>query len=251
LQISNFHTRSNFLEMNRILSLLTMIFVCNVTFSQTRIYKYKLQIDSVVVNDTTPWRHQICAYDYSIIGEYRMALETWDEPRKKIKAPALKEDLAYKFFKYKPQQAGKYIIGQAKKTSLLIINEAHHEPRHRVFTESLLKDLWNSGYRYMCFETLDNRDSLLNKRKYPTKASGYYSNEPSFGNLIRSALRLGYKIFPYESEGNGKEREIGQANNIKSIMDKNTNGKSSFIVGSTMLWKIQPIITGNWLWPGV
>jgi hypothetical protein len=214
-------------------------------FGQPQCYKYKQQVDSIIANDTTPWRYQLCAYNYSIIGEYRLALETLDEPRKQIKSPALKEDLANQFLKYKPQRADKYIIEQARKTSLLIINEAHHQPCHRVFVESLLNDLYNEGYRYIGFETLDSRDSVLNKRKYPIETSGYYSNEPSFGNLIRGALRLGYTVFPYEADGNGKEREIGEANKIKAFMGGIRMVNTLFIVDLTMLLKIRCATNGS------
>ncbi|MEO6902645.1 MAG: hypothetical protein ABI315_05775 [Bacteroidia bacterium] len=208
--------------------------IVNRTVGQSQHYKYKQQIDSIIVNDTLPWRYQLCATDFSMIGEYRRALETWDEPRKDIKTKPLKEGLVNTFLKYKPQHADKYIIEQAQKTSLLIINEAHHQPCHRVFVESLLKDLYKAGYRYIGFETLGRKDSLLNKRKYPIETTGYYSNEPSFGNLIRSSLLLGYTIFPYEANNNanGKQREIEEANNIKAYMDKaNNSGKYIIFCG--------------------
>jgi hypothetical protein len=230
--------------MKRIFSLLVMILLYNIIFGQTKYYKYKQQVDSIITNDTTPWRYQLCAYNYSIIGEYRLTLETWDEPRKKIKTSALKEDLANQFLKFKSQHADKYIIEQARKTSLLIINEAHHQPSHRVFVESLLNDLYKEGYRYIGLETLDNKDSLLNKRKYPIETSGYYSNEPSFGNLIRSALRLGYTIFPYDVDENGKKREIGEANNIKAFMNNNVNGK--YIIYCGFDHAIEDSIHNDW-----
>jgi len=115
--------------MHRIYSLIVILFVCNMLLSQTKHYKYKQQIDSIITNDTTPWRYQLCAFDYSEIGEYRLALETWDEPRIKFKNPPLKEDLANQFLKHQPVRADRYIVEQARQTGLLIINEAHHQPR--------------------------------------------------------------------------------------------------------------------------
>jgi hypothetical protein len=211
--------------MNNYFSFILMLLLCNRMYSQAKYYKYKQQIDSVLINDTLSWKYQLGAYDYSIIGEYALALKTWDEPRRDYKTPVLKVDLIRQFSAYNPQLADGYILEKAGKTNLLIINEAHHQPRHRVFTESLLKKLYEEGYRYIGFETLDSKDSLLNTRKYPVETSGYYSNEPSFGNLIRTALRLGYTVFPYEAKGNGETRETGEANNIKAFMDKNNNGK--------------------------
>jgi len=121
---------------------------------------------------------------------------------------------------------------------------SHHQPRHRVFAESLLKDLYKEGYRYIGMEALDKKDSLLNKRKFPIGVSGYYSNEPSFGNLIRSALRLGYTLFPYDVSENGKEREIGEANNIKTFMD--TNGSGKYIIYCGFDHAIEDSIKNDW-----
>jgi len=226
-----FITLNTILKTRKIFALVLMSLACNIVFGQIKLYNYKQQIDSVLVNDTLPWKYQILAYNYSLIGEYKLMLETWDEPRKEVKAKPLKEDLVHKFLKYKSRHADKYIIEHAQKTSLLIINEAHQQPRHRVFVEGLLKDLYKEGYRYIGFETLDKTDSLLNKRKYPIATTGYYSNEPSFGNLIRSALQIGFTIFPYEANDslNNKSREIDEAKNIKSFMDRFGN-KGKYII---------------------
>lgn len=54
-----------------------------------------------------------------------------------------------------------------------------------------------------------DEDTLLNERGYPLLSSGYYTQEPQFGNLVREALRIGYELFPYETQvrGDGKERK--------------------------------------------
>jgi hypothetical protein len=50
--------------------------------------------------------------------------------------------------------------------------------------------------------------------------TGYYLKEPQFGNLIRTALKLGFEIFPYEADLKyfGKDREIQQAKNIQQVL---------------------------------
>jgi hypothetical protein len=217
--------------MRRLFAFAVMFLICINAFSQIKYYKYKQQIDSTLANDTMPYKYQYCAFYYSFIGEYAQTLKTWDVQFADRKPKPLEADLVSQFSKYKPMRSDKYIIEQAKKTRVFIINEAHHQPRHRVFVEGLLKDLYNEGYRYIGFETIDKGDSLLNTRKYPIATTGYYSNEPSFGNLIRSALQLGYTVFPYEANMNinGKQREIDEANNIKAFMDKQGN-KGKYII---------------------
>ena len=108
-----------------------------------------------------------------------------------------------------------------------MINEAHHQPMHRVFTASLLQGLYDQGYRFLGLEALAHEDTLLNERGYPLLASGYYTQEPQFGNLVREALRIGYELFPYETQarGDGKEREIQQARNIRQMIEAHPEGK--------------------------
>ncbi len=43
--------------------------------------------------------------------------------------------------------AAEYIIKRSSKERIIIINEAHHQPLHRVFTESLLEGLYQNGFR--------------------------------------------------------------------------------------------------------
>ena len=68
-------------------------------------------------------------------------------------------------------------------------------------------------------------------RKHPTLSSGFYLYDPFCANMIREAIRIGYKVFSYEpnsSETKKNEdgisyREIGQALNIKKLIDKDSN----------------------------
>jgi hypothetical protein len=99
-------------------------------------------------------------------------------------------------------------MDRASREEMIIINEAHHNASHRAFASSLLQGLYDRGYRYLGVETLAN-DSL-NTTKFANLNSGFYSKEPEFGNFLYQALKIGFKLFPYDAEGNGKEREIGK-----------------------------------------
>ena len=130
------------------------------------------------------------------------------------------------------------ISEKSKNTEYVIINETHHSPHHRVFAKSLLKELYNQGYRNLAIETLsindEYEDKLLNVRKYPLVNSGTYSREPQFGNFIREALKFGYNVFPYDiayAKGmsmSSKEREIGAA---KTIISNKGKGKTLIFCG--------------------
>jgi hypothetical protein len=93
--------------------------------------------------------------------------------------------------------AANYIINQSKRFQVTMINEAHHLPYHRAFVLTMLQRFYDNGYRYLAIETLD--DSLINKKKYPTYNTGYYTREPLFGELIRQALKIGFTLVPYDS----------------------------------------------------
>jgi hypothetical protein len=93
--------------------------------------------------------------------------------------------------------AADYISGIATQHQVIMINEAHHLPYHRAFVLPMLKKFYASGYRYLALETLD--DTAINQKQYPDHFSGTYSNEPLYGEMIREALKLHFKLIKYES----------------------------------------------------
>lgn len=190
------------------------------------LYKFSNDIDKEINDDKSgndSFKYQMGATNYSISNYYLKALETWDKlgnEEKKIS----KED-SIKFAKYKMQNAKDYILEKSKNEKIVILNEAHHKASQRTFATSLLKGLYENGYRYIGIEALF--DESINNRKFPTIKSGFYTSEPQFANFIKTALDLGFILFSYEAEQgkNGKEREIGQAENIYKFMQSNINGK--------------------------
>lgn len=129
---------------------------------------------------------------------------------------------------YRPEDARDAILKLAETRQVIMVNEAHHMPQHRAFTLTLLRGLYQRGFRYFAAETLDERDTALEKRGYPTLETGYYLRDPVFADLIRTALALGYRVIPYEARKpaspygssnpladiNARERE--QAENLKN-----------------------------------
>lgn len=152
------------------------------------------------------WKYQTGATELSFSGYYQDVLHTWDKNGLR-KPNTTVEDSLY-FVNTKKLNAKDYILEQSKNTDIIIINEAHHMAQHRMFTKSLLKDLYANGYRYLGLEALF--ETTINYRKYPVIESGYYTKEPEFGNLIAEALKLGFTLFNYVATPgkNGKEHEI-------------------------------------------
>ncbi len=202
-------------------------------------YKFSDQIFDEYITDTSLYRCDCAAWKYSYIGEYKQTLIIWDTcdnfdfvnnayQRTASNNKSLSPDDSAYFSLFKPQNAVDYIANKAKTEKIIIINEAHQQPMHRVFTESLLQSLYDNGFRYIGLETISYFfDTLYNVRKYPTLATGVYSKEPQYGNLIRRALEIGYIVFPYEKQGttDRNQREIQQANNINKILLKDSTAK--------------------------
>lgn len=160
---------------------------------------------------------------YSNIGKYFKAMEVFDQDSE----PNHNQTVFFDSSSFNIFPAVDYIVKEAAKTQIVIINEAHHVSYHRFFTMLLLKGLSEKGYKYFGAETLTLFDSTLSKTGYPTLTTGFYCVEPQYGNLIRSALKNDFKVFAYEPNGSsdGKQREIGQAKNIVEILKKDPKAK--------------------------
>ncbi len=103
------------------------------------------------------------------------------------------------FEKYQFKNAKEVILQESQSHQIIFINEAHHSPQHRAFTLSLLQDLYNQGFRYLAAETFDETDDEVNQRGYPLALkTGYYTDEPIYGELVRAARKIGYQIIAYE-----------------------------------------------------
>ena len=220
-----------------IIIIVTSLITLN-AFSQSR-HEYYLFSDSI----NKIQNNELRATMFSFIGDYKNALIGYN----KI------ED--YNLYNYKISSADSlnftncnavdatdFILERAKSEKILLINEGHNCPMHRAFTLSLLQNLYNEGFRYFGAEAFTNFSSGVylekNGNSYsPTNRTGFYSNEPVFGDLIREALKIGFKLFSYEDTiknnvvQNGfynedlSRRDYYMAVNIKSIIDKDSNAK--------------------------
>jgi hypothetical protein len=135
---------------------------------------------------------------------------------------------------FRPVSAPEAIAEAAAARQIVIVNEAHHVPQHRALTVELLKKLKQKGFTHFAAETLFETDAKLNERGYPIKDTGAYINEPLYGDIVRTALKLGYKVVPYDVAFGGEPdaRERGQAENLKKrIFEKDSQAKVLIHVG--------------------
>lgn len=199
--------------------------------SNYKSYKFSQSILQQLSKDSSYYE---AAQDLSYIGEYEKMLGIWDMDEQRPPS-GLTPKQAKHFSGFRAINARDYILEKAKTEQIIIINEAHQQPYHRVFTTSLLRDLSKAGFRYFGAETISNYDICLKeleKKRYPTLKSGFYTCEPYYGNLLREAIQEGFEVFAYETTRIGNTdsgginlREIDQAKNIKKILDKNPGAK--------------------------
>jgi len=124
---------------------------------------------------------------------------------------------------YSAKPAIDAIAELAKGKKAVFFNEAHNVPLTRTLTVEMLSRLRADGFNYFAAETVYASDTDLQKRGYPTEKSGFYTMEPISAEMVRTALKLGFKVVGYESEkeGNGDVREYDQAKNLYERTFKN------------------------------
>lgn len=144
--------------------------------------------------------------------------------------------------------AGQYIISKYGQEPVIMFNEAHSRGQNRAFFRSILPPLYEKGFRCLAIETLDYKDTLLQKRGYPLQSSGYYTREAAFGELIREAVSLGFELFPYEDtfwvkddprsfmeQVNGREK--AQADHLADYLKKHPGTKMIVLAGHDHIHK--------------
>lgn len=117
---------------------------------------------------------------------------------------------------YTVKPAGDVILQMTKDRKAVFFNEAHSAPITRTLTIQLLSKLREQGFNYFAAETLYDTDHDLQKRGYPTAKTGFYTNEPLYAEMVRTALKLGYHVVAYDVEtaGVGDAREKAGANKL-------------------------------------
>jgi len=160
---------------------------------------------------------QYLSWYQTFIGDYPDALRSFS-----IHQAALPDDNPSPLGEpgYHAVPALSYLPQLAKNYRAVFLNEAHNVPLTRSLTVQLLKALRAEGFNYFAAETLYRSDSGLQKRGYPTAASGFYMREPVYAEMVRTALKLGYKVIPYEADDDhtGDAREAQQAQNIYDVL---------------------------------
>jgi hypothetical protein len=120
-----------------------------------------------------------------------------------------------------------YLPQLAKDYKVVFLNEAHNVPLTRSLTVQLLKQLHEQGFNYFAAETLYHTDTGLQQRGYPIATSGFYTREPVYAEMVRTALKLGYKVIAYEADDDhsGDARERQQAEHLYEVLKHDPDAK--------------------------
>jgi len=128
-----------------------------------------------------------------------------------------------------PRDAIEEIVARARKTNIVILNEAHNSPRDRAFALQVARALRPLGYKTLAVETHDNNEPAtglsatdrLKRDGFVRFSTGGYTRDPVFARFVREALALGYEPMAYEEtkaqtrpSGGIAEREQAQAENL-------------------------------------
>ena len=119
---------------------------------------------------------------------------------------------------WKAEPAIDAIARLAKDQKAVFFNENHSYPLTRGLTVQMLAALRKEGFDTFAAETLNQPDMPdLQKRGYAIHATGFYTEEPVYAEMVREALKLGYRVVAYEalSDATGDAREEEQARNLK------------------------------------
>lgn len=110
----------------------------------------------------------------------------------------------------------------AHRERLIILMEAHNSPKHRQWIEQVLPVLREAGFRDFAAEGLGESPQSLRQRGYPVSSTGFYASDPHYGNVLRTALALGFELHGYEAFGkNYRDREREQAANLAKLLAEN------------------------------
>jgi hypothetical protein len=193
---------------------------------------------------------QFLSWAQAEVGDDAGALRSFPHPLPMpLELPANEADFAYPegppLDGYAPLDALETLAEAADSVQVIMINEAHHIPQHRAFTIELLGALRKKGFTYFAAEALGN-DPGLAERGYPTEKTGTYFAEPLCGDMVRTALHLGYKIVPYEPEPGSGDREGEQAANIARILQADPRAKILVHAGYSHIEEL-PLLGKRWM----
>jgi hypothetical protein len=128
-----------------------------------------------------------------------------------------------KIRKYEPCPTS-VVFDKFSRNRIIILNEAPNSPQNRVTLIKNLHLFYKKGFRYLALESVKPYDKNLNSRGFAlaTISGSYLINEPVYGDLIRIAIKTGFKIIGYNIDSAGHEERATYINKNILSLDKNS-----------------------------
>ena len=86
----------------------------------------------------------------------------------------------------------------AEEHRIVMIMEDHFVSKHREMIGATLPTFRDAGFTHYAAEAIGESGASLASRGYPVVKTGYYTSDPQFGNVLRRALDLKFKVLGYD-----------------------------------------------------
>ena len=145
------------------------------------------------------------------LNQYDSLLNQWE--REKPKDEII--DQISSSFSSSTEEFTELVDSIAASNKLIILNENHFYPQHRLVLTDLLHVLKSHGYNYLSLEALNIKFiNDLNNGATLRLEHGFYTREQNFKKLIDKARELGFTLIAHEDTEESDNRELAQASNL-------------------------------------
>lgn len=130
---------------------------------------------------------------------------------------------------------------------VVMVNESHGHSNQRAANFMFVRELRKLGFTHLALEALFQtpttedpcrssvaKDTELHERGYALKDTGFYLNDPIYGELVRMALAEGYTLLAYDysaPDPKSPQREHEQARNIACVLRDDPDARIVVIGG--------------------
>jgi hypothetical protein len=158
---------------------------------------------------------QYVGWYLSFLGDYPLAVQSFSIAQ----LPQPEDRPSPLAHGYGARSALEAIPQLARNYQVVLLNEAHNVALTRSLTVPLLSRLYAEGFRYFAAETLAQSDTALQTRGYPVADSGFYTQEPVYGEMLRTALKLGFKVVAYEADSDAASADAREAEQARHLYE--------------------------------
>ncbi len=141
------------------------------------------------------------------------------------------------------------IVAESRNRKLVMINENHFYPTHRLLVYDLLDSLRAAGFQYLALEALDPRqEETVNRTRKIDLHTGFYTQEQQYARMVRKALELGFTLIGYENTDPAIDREVGQATNLyEKTFAKDPHAKVLVYAGMAHIFELPDSDGRKWM----